>query len=305
MRLLTFFYLLFLCGGISQPVSGNEPPVQKLSIRVKTIELSAPVTLGKRYQLEVSSDLNTWTAFEPDFLAASPEYRRAVDVDAIPRFFRLKELVPEYAPVSVANLTILLARPTGEQKLKFSAANYELIQDVMTLESGAFTESRSGNTITVGLLPVNSPSGYQTLQLTFSSTNSGSYVHSTLEGQTETGQFSIESPPVFPPATFDGRTARFQLTSGFFAGSDFVQAFSATTFAVISGSSGAGNYTYSLNGNTATLFQTYTSPASAAAEGDYDNYILTFSSATTADITGTQRTGGMEKPVTGVFTLLP
>lgn len=93
------------------------------------------------------------------------------------------------------------------------------------------------------------------------------------------------------------------LANGPFAGSDYNVQFTGSTFTVVSGSEGAGNYTYTGSGNTAQLVMNYTSPAQAV--GDNDNFTVTFSAADGAGgtFTGSQFTGNTTHPgVNGTIT---
>ena len=68
-------------------------PLPYLTVRTKTIRLSLYVELGKTYQLEASTNMQTWSPYGSSFTAvASPVYED-VDVLVGSRFFRIREVL--------------------------------------------------------------------------------------------------------------------------------------------------------------------------------------------------------------------
>jgi len=73
-------------------VIGSPPFVPTVGIRVSKVKVSQNVVLGRRYVLESSNDLATWTATGPPFTAESETMENEFDVDHTGRFFRLREV---------------------------------------------------------------------------------------------------------------------------------------------------------------------------------------------------------------------
>ncbi len=67
----------------------HEPTV---AIRFSKVIVTQNVSLGRRYVLEYSSDLGTWTATGPAFTATSETIEDEFDVSVTGRFFRLREV---------------------------------------------------------------------------------------------------------------------------------------------------------------------------------------------------------------------
>ena len=74
-------------------VSIASPPfTPELSIRVKKVEVTLKVVLGRKYRLESSSDLNTWTPTGDPFVAPEEQLVQEFDVDTTDRYFRIKQV---------------------------------------------------------------------------------------------------------------------------------------------------------------------------------------------------------------------
>ena len=50
------------------------------------------VFLGRKYQLEASTDLNTWTSTGPAFIAQDEELVQEFDVNQVGRYFRINQV---------------------------------------------------------------------------------------------------------------------------------------------------------------------------------------------------------------------
>jgi hypothetical protein len=68
------------------------PPFNpSLSVRVKTVRVDLKVVLGRRYQLESSTDLSTWTPAGNPFVAQDELLTQDFDADDTGRFFRINQ----------------------------------------------------------------------------------------------------------------------------------------------------------------------------------------------------------------------
>lgn len=69
------------------------PPFSpSLSIRVKTVSVEMSVVLGRKYQLDVSSDLKTWAHAGDPFVAEADVIVQEFDVTETGRYFRIGEV---------------------------------------------------------------------------------------------------------------------------------------------------------------------------------------------------------------------
>jgi hypothetical protein len=69
------------------------PPFNpSLSVRVKTVRVDLKVVLGRRYQLESSTDLSTWTPSGNPFVAQDELLTQDFDADDTGRFFRINQI---------------------------------------------------------------------------------------------------------------------------------------------------------------------------------------------------------------------
>jgi hypothetical protein len=50
------------------------------------------VVLGRKYQLEASTDLNSWTTTGPAFIAQDEELAQEFDVNQVGRYFRINQV---------------------------------------------------------------------------------------------------------------------------------------------------------------------------------------------------------------------
>jgi hypothetical protein len=73
-------------------VIGSPPFVPTVSIAVSKVKVTQNVVLGRTYVLETSTDLVTWTATGPQFTADSETIVTEFDVDAVGRFFRIRQV---------------------------------------------------------------------------------------------------------------------------------------------------------------------------------------------------------------------
>ncbi len=81
------------------PTFGGRPAVPKslgqqtpLSIKIKTVQISMQVKPTKKYQLQASLDMQTWTNVGVAFVATATEEVQEFDITSTGRFFRLYEL---------------------------------------------------------------------------------------------------------------------------------------------------------------------------------------------------------------------
>jgi hypothetical protein len=87
---------------ISNPGTGyTSPPVvriasppfaPKLGIETSKVFVRMSVVLGRKYQLEASTDLNTWTPTGPAFIAQDEELVQEFDVNQVGRYFRINQV---------------------------------------------------------------------------------------------------------------------------------------------------------------------------------------------------------------------
>ena len=86
-------------GYVSAPIVQIDPPPAALeptylSIAVKTVEISMQLNVGRTYVVESSTDMTTWVAAGPSFVATSPNTMQSFDVSPAPTFFRLRDITP-------------------------------------------------------------------------------------------------------------------------------------------------------------------------------------------------------------------
>jgi hypothetical protein len=63
-----------------------------LSISVKTVSVQMSVVIGRKYELDVSTDMMSWTPVEPPFVAQDDTITQEFDVTNTGRFFRIVEV---------------------------------------------------------------------------------------------------------------------------------------------------------------------------------------------------------------------
>jgi hypothetical protein len=69
------------------------PPFSpSVDIQVSRVQVTLKVVLGTRYLLESSTDLNTWTATGPAFVAEDEQLVQQFDVDTVGRYFRISQV---------------------------------------------------------------------------------------------------------------------------------------------------------------------------------------------------------------------
>jgi hypothetical protein len=81
-------------GYTSAPVVriASPPFAPKLGIETSKVFVRMSVVLGRKYQLEASTDLNTWTATGPAFIAQDEELVQEFDVNQVGRYFRITQV---------------------------------------------------------------------------------------------------------------------------------------------------------------------------------------------------------------------
>jgi hypothetical protein len=87
---------------ISNPGTGyTSPPVvriasppfaPKLGIETSKVFVRMSVVLGRKYQLEASTDLNSWTTTGPAFIAQDEELAQEFDVNQVGQYFRINQV---------------------------------------------------------------------------------------------------------------------------------------------------------------------------------------------------------------------
>jgi hypothetical protein len=87
---------------ITNPGSGytSDPIVQiasppfapKLGVQFSKVLVQMSVVLGRKYQLESSTDLNTWTNTGPAFIAQDEDLVQEFDVNQVGRYFRINQV---------------------------------------------------------------------------------------------------------------------------------------------------------------------------------------------------------------------
>ena len=70
----------------------SPPFAPSLAIEVSRVSVRLKVVLGRKYQLEASSDLNTWTATGPAFVAQAEELVQEFDVNQVGKYFRINQV---------------------------------------------------------------------------------------------------------------------------------------------------------------------------------------------------------------------
>ena len=73
-------------------IISSPPFTPSLNIRIARVEVAMTVVLGRKYQLEYSADLETWTAAGSPFVAQREYLLQQFDVDTTGRFFRIKQV---------------------------------------------------------------------------------------------------------------------------------------------------------------------------------------------------------------------
>ena len=70
----------------------SPPFAPKLGIETSKVFVRMSVVLGRKYQLEASTDLNTWTTTGPAFIAQDEELAQEFDVNQVGRYFRINQV---------------------------------------------------------------------------------------------------------------------------------------------------------------------------------------------------------------------
>jgi hypothetical protein len=81
-------------GYTSEPIIrfGSPTFAPKLSIETSKVYVRMSVVLGRKYQLEASTDLNAWTTTGPAFIAQDEELAQEFDVNQVGRYFRINQV---------------------------------------------------------------------------------------------------------------------------------------------------------------------------------------------------------------------
>jgi hypothetical protein len=70
----------------------SPPFAPSLAIEVSKVSVRLKVVLGRKYQLEASTDLKTWTSTGPAFVAQAEELAQEFDVNQVGRYFRINQV---------------------------------------------------------------------------------------------------------------------------------------------------------------------------------------------------------------------
>ena len=70
----------------------SPPFAPKLGIEISKVYVRMSVVLGRKYQLEASTDLNTWTTTGAAFIAQDEELVQEFDVNQVGRYFRINQV---------------------------------------------------------------------------------------------------------------------------------------------------------------------------------------------------------------------
>jgi hypothetical protein len=70
----------------------SPPFAPSLDIEVSKVSVRLKVVLGRKYQLEASTDLKTWTSTGPAFVAQAEELAQEFDVNQVGRYFRINQV---------------------------------------------------------------------------------------------------------------------------------------------------------------------------------------------------------------------
>ncbi len=70
----------------------SPPFAPSLAIEVSKVSVRLKVVLGRKYQLEASTDLKTWTFTGPAFVAQAEELVQEFDVNQVGRYFRINQV---------------------------------------------------------------------------------------------------------------------------------------------------------------------------------------------------------------------
>jgi hypothetical protein len=70
----------------------SPPFAPKLGIETSKVFVRMSVVLGRKYQLEASTDLNSWTTTGPAFIAQDEELVQEFDVNQVGRYFRINQV---------------------------------------------------------------------------------------------------------------------------------------------------------------------------------------------------------------------
>ena len=70
----------------------SPPFAPKLGIEISKVFVRMSVVLGRKYQLEASTDLNNWTTTGPAFIAQDEKLAQEFDVNQVGRYFRINQV---------------------------------------------------------------------------------------------------------------------------------------------------------------------------------------------------------------------
>jgi hypothetical protein len=70
----------------------SPPFAPKLGIETSKVFVRMSVVLGRKYQLEASTDLNSWTTTGPAFIAQDEELAQEFDVNQVGQYFRINQV---------------------------------------------------------------------------------------------------------------------------------------------------------------------------------------------------------------------
>ena len=70
----------------------SPPFAPSLAIEVSRVSVRLKVVLGRKYQLEASTDLKTWTSTGPAFVAQAEELAQEFDVNQVGKYFRINQV---------------------------------------------------------------------------------------------------------------------------------------------------------------------------------------------------------------------
>jgi hypothetical protein len=70
----------------------SPPFAPSLDIEVSKVSVRLKVVLGRKYQLEASTDLKSWTSTGPAFVAQAEELAQEFDVNQVGRYFRINQV---------------------------------------------------------------------------------------------------------------------------------------------------------------------------------------------------------------------
>jgi len=69
------------------------PPFSpELNVEVSRVKVAIKVILGRKYQMESTKDMVTWTPTGPAFIAEDEELEQEFEIDAVGRYFRINQV---------------------------------------------------------------------------------------------------------------------------------------------------------------------------------------------------------------------